>query len=319
MPTGTALELFPIPTATLSPSALAGVSIYLQDESKDTHTLYRGAEYPVSEDDLQRLRDRKIDMIYVESAAKDQYREYLKKVAFSETTTDPAVKVGAVAEVIRSVLQDSFESGDAERIVQSTRVLSKVTSKMVQDEDFTTKHLMRVLHHDYGTFTHSANVALYAGMLASEMGYSSEDLEQIVMGGLLHDLGKLEIEEKILCKPDKLDDTELRVMRRHPLLGFIKLAQRKDLTFGQLMMVYQHHERIDGAGYPVGIDQNEIHPWAKLCSVVDVYEALTSNRPYRKALPTETVLSILKHGAGKAFDPDLVSCWIKIIHDNSMH
>lgn len=315
--TGTALDFFPVPIATLTPQALAGMSIYLYDEDNESHTLYRDAEYPVEDQDLQRLKNRGIDMLYVESRVRDKYREYLNEVAFSEKAVDPSIKVGAVAEVIRSVLQDSFESADEERIVESTRALSKVTSKLVQSEDFTSKNLISVLHHDYGTFTHSANVAFYAGMLASELGYKSEDIEQIVMGGLLHDLGKLEIDEKILCKPDKLNDVEMRATRRHPLLGFIKLAHRKDITFGQLMMVYQHHERLDGRGYPLGATAPEIHPWAKLCTVVDVYEALTSNRSYRKAMSAEMALNIIKQDIGKAFDPEIAECWTKIIQNNS--
>ncbi len=226
------------------------------------------------------------------------------------------VQVSAVAEVIRFVLQDAFESPDQDRMVDSTRAMGKVTSKLLQGETFVAKDLTSVLHHDYGTFTHSTNVAFYAGMLASELGYPTEDIELIVMGGLLHDLGKLEIKESILCKPGKLTELEFRVIRRHPITGFSKLSQRTDISFGQLMMVYQHHERLDGRGYPVGANNADIHPWAKICSVVDVYEALTSVRPYRTAMAPEAALAILKNDSGKAFDDELVKCWTNIIHNS---
>jgi len=79
------------------------------------------------------------------------------------------------------------------------------------------------------------------------------------------------------------------------------------------MMTYQHHERLDGKGYPVGCVEDEIHPWEKMCTVVDVYETLTSNRAYRKAMTQKTALQIMEREVGTAFDPDLFQCWQSII------
>jgi HD-GYP domain-containing protein (c-di-GMP phosphodiesterase class II) len=78
------------------------------------------------------------------------------------------------------------------------------------------------------------------------------------------------------------------------------------------MMVYQHHERLDGNGYPVGVVESEIHPWSKICSVVDVYEALTSYRPYRSPMSRKTAFEIMERDIGKAFDPEVLGCWIQI-------
>ena len=162
------------------------------------------------------------------------------------------------------------------------------------------------------TFTHSANVAFYLGMLASELGYSKSDIELLTTAGLLHDLGKLGIQEQILCKPGKLSDEEFDVIRMHPTIGFEQLCQREDLTDGQLMVVYQHHERLDGRGYPVEAVESEIHDWAKMCAVVDVFEALTSFRPYRSPMPRRKAIEILVRDIGKAFDPEALACWKKI-------
>ncbi len=85
------------------------------------------------------------------------------------------------------------------------------------------------------------------------------------------------------------------------------------------MMVYQHHERIDGCGYPVGIDGDEIHQWAKQCAVVDVYEAVTSQRPYRQPMPKGKALELLARDSGKSFDPEIVKCWSSIIQRDLNH
>ncbi|MFG0262632.1 MAG: HD-GYP domain-containing protein, partial [Novipirellula sp. JB048] len=135
----------------------------------------------------------------------------------------------------------------------------------------------------------------------------------ITTGGLLHDLGKLDIDERILNKPGRLDEGEFREVKRHPGLGFRKLAKRTDLTEGQLLMVYQHHERVAGHGYPVGCVGSEIHPWAKICAVVDVFEALTSHRPYRKPLSRIKALEVLEREGSASFDLEVLECWKSII------
>jgi HD-GYP domain-containing protein (c-di-GMP phosphodiesterase class II) len=102
----------------------------------------------------------------------------------------------------------------------------------------------------------------------------------------------------------------------HPILGFRKLAHRPELNEGQLMMAYQHHERIDGRGYPVGCVGSEIHPWAKLCSVVDVFEAVTSRRPYRQPLSRSKALELQERESGTAFDAEMLKCWKSVIQSS---
>jgi HD-GYP domain-containing protein (c-di-GMP phosphodiesterase class II) len=171
-----------------------------------------------------------------------------------------------------------------------------------------------VLYHDYHTFTHSANVAMYCAMLARALGISDRDeLNAIAVGALLHDAGKLQIPASILTKPAELTEAEVAIVREHPRLGFRMLCQRPDLSFGQLMMIYQHHEKIDGSGYPVHAVGSELHDWGKMCAVTDVFEALTSNRPYRLGLSFAKAAEIMQHHPGTAFDGEMLSCWIGLI------
>jgi HD-GYP domain-containing protein (c-di-GMP phosphodiesterase class II) len=147
-------------------------------------------------------------------------------------------------------------------------------------------------------------------MLAMRLGITAKsELRQIAVGAMLHDLGKLGIPESILTKPGMLDDRELDLVKSHPVLGFRKLCRRSDLNYGQLMMVYQHHERMDGLGYPVGSAADEIHAWTRICSVVDVFEALTSNRPYRAHLRIDEVLGLMDLSSGTRFDRGVYECW----------
>ena len=105
------------------------------------------------------------------------------------------------------------------------------------------------------------------------------------------------------------DDFPTLDLPRNATLGFRKICEREDLTFGQLMMVYQHHERLDGGGYPVGVSGDEIHDWARLCTVVDVFEALTSNRSYRAKMTASDSFAIMDRSSGTAFDRSVYECW----------
>jgi HD-GYP domain-containing protein (c-di-GMP phosphodiesterase class II) len=218
-----------------------------------------------------------------------------------------------MSEVMRDVLSEEFSAGDTTEIVLASQQLSKGTCDILLDEPIVARQLCNVLHHDYATFTHCTNVSLYCVMLARELGFSGGELEEIAVGGLLHDLGKLQIDERILTKPGRLDEFEFREIQKHPLTGFRELVTRDDLSLGQLMMAYQHHERLNGSGYPVACEGDEIHPWAKLCAVVDVYEALTSQRPYRLPMTHKTALAVLEKGIGTEFDAEMVRCWKHLI------
>jgi HD-GYP domain-containing protein (c-di-GMP phosphodiesterase class II) len=109
-----------------------------------------------------------------------------------------------------------------------------------------------------------------------------------------------------------LDLEELAIIRRHPQLGFEKLAPQPDLNIGILMMTYQHHERIDGSGYPCSVPDLEIHPWAKLCAIVDVFEAITSDRPYLVPCSVESALNFMESGRDKQFDGDMLDVWVRL-------
>jgi HD-GYP domain-containing protein (c-di-GMP phosphodiesterase class II) len=139
--------------------------------------------------------------------------------------------------------------------------------------------------------------------------FDAVEVAEIAAGGLLHDLGKRHIPAHVLNKPGKLTDEEWELVKQHPVTGFRELSARGDLNEGQLMMVYQHHERLDGSGYPAGVTGNEIHPWAKICAVADVFDAMTCKRAYRRGASISDVHSYLLRLAGLRFDADIVECW----------
>lgn len=316
----TAGEVIPISLATLSASESVAIDLYIKSADDGQITLYRRADIPLETDDLERLRARGIRHLFIRHSDRTRYQEYLRSLAdgsLSNGTQDSAAMSATVNEVVLDVLESAFASGDDDRLIASANELGTMTARLITSEEFATNDLLRVLRHDYATFTHSANVAFYAGILARKIGFATEDVQKIVAGGLLHDIGKLEIDSRILCKPARLNDREFREIARHPTVGFRRLARRSELTAQQLLMVYQHHERLDGKGYPTRSIGSEIDVWAKICSVVDVYEALTSFRPYRSPMTRKRAIEVMTTVRGTAFDPELLSCWQQIIQNCS--
>lgn len=312
-------EFIPISVATLLPTTVVGLDLFLREAKEEGFQLYRGSDYPLTLDDLNRLKNRGVHRLFIRKESSTIYQGYLRKLATSsnDKSIPLTARVCALNEVVREVLEATFQRDDTDKTVLAASKLGGLAMDIITQDDFNVQDLFQVLHHDYATFTHSANVAFYVGMLASELGFANETVKEITIGGLLHDLGKLQIAETILSKPGKLDDAEFRQIRLHPVLGFRKLASRLDLSEGQLMMVYQHHERLDGRGYPVALTADDIHPWAKMCAVVDVFEALTSHRPYRKQMPRLKALELQEREVGIAFDPEVFACWKSIIRRDS--
>ena len=172
------------------------------------------------------------------------------------------------------------------------------------------RDLYRLARHDFNTFTHITNVASYGVILADRLSLCSDaEFESLAKAAILHDIGKRFIPASILSKPSKLSPEERAIIETHPQQGYEELCSRNDMTHEQLMMVYQHHERFDGTGYPVGSQGDEIHPWARMLAIVDVFDAMTGVRPYRRPCTAQEAMDYISKNAGTHFDPEMVTCW----------
>ena len=165
---------------------------------------------------------------------------------------------------------------------------------------------------DYETEGHSRRVTEMTVRLARAMGMSEEELVHVRRGALLHDIGKMGIPDRILLKPGKLSDEEWEIMRRHPVYAYEMLSSIAYLR-PALDIPYCHHERWDGSGYPRGLKGEQIPLAARIFAVVDVWDALRSDRPYRPAWPEEKVRAYLREQAGKTLDPQVVKVFLNLI------
>ena len=160
-------------------------------------------------------------------------------------------------------------------------------------------------------YTHSINVAVISVMMAAELGYHKMDLECIALGGLLHDVGKLLIPTSIIQKDSSLDDMQMELMRKHSELG-MSLVAICGLSDDCNAMILQHHERLDGCGYPYGLKSDNIHAYAKIAMLADVLDAITSHRPYRPGKSVSVAIQIIKD-EGPKFAAECVSVIEKLL------
>ena len=180
-----------------------------------------------------------------------------------------------------------------------------------------TKNTIEVLANiidkrDTYTSEHSLRVAYYCGKIADEIGLPANEYETLITAARVHDLGKVSVPDNILLKAGRLIPEEETIMANHALVGFIILNNLKFYKSGALY-VYYHHERYDGKGYPSGLAGEDIPLGARIMAVVDSYDAMTSDRTYRKALSQEHAINELTENAGTQFDPKIVKVFIKIL------
>lgn len=162
-------------------------------------------------------------------------------------------------------------------------------------------------HKDYDTAMHLQRMSLYSRALAESIGLSDEEAEIIELAAPLHDIGKIGIPDNILLKKGALDSDEMKIMRKHPIIGYeiLQGSPSKYLQKGGEIAL-AHHERYDGTGYPYALKANEIPLAARIVAVADVFDALTSIRPYKEAWSIDQALAYLRDESGKHFDPELV-------------
>jgi putative nucleotidyltransferase with HDIG domain len=172
--------------------------------------------------------------------------------------------------------------------------------------------LARIKHADQYTYMHSVAVAALMTSLARSMGLPDDQVQIAGMAGLLHDVGKVEIPDAILNKPGRLSPEEMRIVQKHPELGEAMLRRDAEIPPEVVRVCRNHHERFDGKGYPDGLARDDIPLLTRMASVCDVYDAVTSNRPYKKGWDPAFALHKMLQWNGQ-FDPDVLQAFIRAI------
>lgn len=186
-----------------------------------------------------------------------------------------------------------YSNTDAADLADATKSIASELLRAIDDNDALAVDISMLKVSDEYTFKHSVDVATMAMVVAKKMGFSEGEVYDIGVAGLLHDIGKSKIPNEILNKPGKLTDEEFAIMKQHPVLGYSILKNNSELKDSVKYAVLQHHEKINGRGYPMGVEGNKITTFAKILAVVDIYDALVTERPYKEAFSQRDAVEML--------------------------
>jgi len=309
---------FPIALDTLCPTPILDFDLYVRAEGANGVVLYRERNYPLEREDVDRLVASNVGTLYVPLDAQRAYRRYLFDMVIKNVGVDPRQRYKVLTTATRAAFDAAFRSISSDDMVEFAKEFGEHMANIVCGEDVLLFDLLSLMQHDFYTYTHSVNVCTCAVALANMLWDDPHaDLKPIASGALVHDIGKRRIPRYIIKKSGALSEGDRELIRQHPRIGFEELCMREDMTWGALMAVYQHHERLDGGGYPARLTGGEIHEWARICAIADVFDALRSDRSYRQASELEDVLGYLESRAGREFDKEMVKCWNSAIRNKS--
>lgn len=259
---------------------------------------------------LDRLLDFGIDYLYVKDPETD---DIVAKSSISDAVRLKAIRT--IGDTFKQIQQDT-KIANSFVMEKATKDFKKLIQMLV-DELYNSKDLLNLLSdvfsHDHYIFSHSLNVTLYSLAIGMEMKLSPKELEMLGLGAILHDVGKMKVPEAILAKPGRLTEEEFEVIKNHAEDGFQMLRNIPELPLLVAHCAFQHHERLDGSGYPRRLAGDEIHKFALILGVADVFDAVTSNRVYRPAMLPHEGLEILFSGSGTLFDPKVVDAFRRAV------
>lgn len=213
---------------------------------------------------------------------------------------------------LRRVLRERTNIRERNRAEEDLRdSLKKLRTAM---ESIVEALVLALEKKDPYTSGHQKRVATFASAIAEEMGLSQNQIDGVRMAAMIHDIGKNAIPGQILSKPAKLAKLEMEMIKEHPQLGY-DILKGIEFPWPVAQMVLQHHERIDGSGYPQGLLGDEIYLGAKILSVADVVEAMASHRPYRAALGLDRAVEEISKNSGILYDPDVVDAGLRLLRE----
>ena len=199
----------------------------------------------------------------------------------------------SVKKRVSQGMQFLYNNTESAEFVSTSNHITKNLLKAITDNEAVAVDIATLKTSDEYTFKHSVDVATMSMIVAKNMGMSQSDVYNIGISGLLHDIGKSKVPLEILNKPARLEPEEFEIMKQHSMFGYQILNEKKDVTDMISFAVLQHHEKMNGKGYPMGVTSEKILPYAKILSVVDVYDALVTERPYKKGLSQRTAIEMI--------------------------
>lgn len=250
---------------------------------------------------IEYLHERGIGGVYIQEGEPDPEElemiipEHTKEV-IEKTRVQDRAKVTLTESVRKRVgegIQYLYSNAESEGFLEATHNVTNELMNAIFENDAVAVDVGMLKVSDEYTFKHSVDVATISMIIAKKYGLKDAEIRELGISGLLHDVGKSKIPNQVLNKPGKLTDDEFALMKQHSLFGFEILKKRNQFSDGIVRGVLQHHEKMNGKGYPLGVNADKIHKYARIISVADVYDALVTERPYKKAFSKRDAVEMI--------------------------
>ena len=311
-------ECFAVPLGVMQPGTVAPVDLYIGPGDGSEVILYKSAGAPLQEETRSRLLERGVARLFLSKKDERTYREYVEANLEAIIRDDimPREEVSQlVYESSSRVMGDVFENPRSGGHLRRARRMVEATVQAVLKDPSSLWCMASVASHDYYTYTHCVNVGMFMAAAAHDiLGVTDrQELNAIGLGGVFHDIGKTEVPEQILSKPGKLTAEEFEIIKKHPVNGLELVLQHQKLAPVSSHIIRHHHERFAGGGYPSSKPEADMPAQVRLATIVDVYDALTTNRSYAKARTPFAALELMMEQMNGHFDPDLLKAFVRFL------
>jgi len=244
---------------------------------------------------IRRLKELGVFYVYVEDARLDDI-----SIEDEKLNDLKAITMKNMSKIMKNVT-----GGNKKETSKSLLAVTDLVNYVIEMGDVN-KSLYDIQTHDNYTYLHSIDTGIMAIFLGISMNFEEKDLKQLSIGAILHDIGKTKIDKGIISKPSGLTSLEFDEIKKHPIYGRELLAKDFSIPLEVLESVEQHHERVDGSGYPYGLCKNQISKFAKIIAVCDVYDSVSNDRCYREKFSPSDAYELILAGCGNYFDEEVV-------------
>lgn len=247
---------------------------------------------------------------YILSVERGAYQRFVREGLISEKLSTKQ-KALILRESTMVLVEELFERPDIETALSDARQVVEDFVAFMDSDAAALANLIGLSSHDFYTYNHSLDVSIYSLGLGKAVGFSGHDLKELGLGGLFHDIGKRYIPLDIICKNGPLTDDEWGLMQKHPQYGLVILNEHNS-TANIKACAFEHHESMRGNGYPQRLTANEIHPMARVVSVADTYDALTTKRSYNDPMKPTDAIQLMSQKLSGRYDPEVMKALVAI-------
>ncbi len=255
---------------------------------------------------------REMDMVDYYQQATEVMQDFIVDTGISVKE-----KTGRVYDLSIDIMDQFFKYQAPANLLKMADPVMEMMDQVFSQKTVGFAGLGEILNKDYYTYTHSVNVGLYCMTYATKVGMSSGESRELGMGGMLHDVGKVTVPMEILNKAGKLTDPEFAEMQKHPEAGRDMLNSMGCFGNRISQMAYEHHEKFSGSGYPQGLHGEDISFEGRICKVMDVYDALTTRRPYKAPMTPFKALEIMNKDMAPEFDVSILKRFIQFLGEEA--